>query len=240
MTVLSGTTTTSSGVPNSDNVLAEDGVYAIFNGEDEVVEVSGFSTAMTDIAQVKLCILAKKGGSSGNIDLELSYELSGVPTGTSDDVRVTDNSGQWHTLHIDISNDRAWTAADIGNLTLIISGGEIEDGREAWIDHAYIEIFDSANVPLSTAGEFKKYIVNESMAGPVVSTPASLANFVVQIQNPVQNTQIAYVSHNGTDDADGWELFPGEAYQTTTEGSTDFYVYVPNTPQKIVVSLHEV
>lgn len=238
VTNISGSSTTNNAVTDPNNALVADGASAIFDHNDDWLKVTGFSFAGTSISRVRLCILGRRSN-VGNGQINVSYELSGTPTGSNKTIKFT--SPNFSTQYIDVTNDMSWTQSDINNLTVYLDAVDISATKQAEIDHVFVEVTSTSLTTLTTPGQFKRFFINATPI-KVIQTPAGNDSFMIKIQNLDENTQHLYISHSSADllSGGGWKLLPADSYTTQCKGNIPFFVYFPNLTEEIEVSMHEV
>lgn len=93
--------------------------------------------ASSSWAAVGVTILPKD---ANNPEVTVSYEYSAVAGATSEIVEITSTTDTNYL--VDITGDRSWIAADISNITAIVTGTNIS-AAAAEIDHVYVELVDT-------------------------------------------------------------------------------------------------
>lgn len=225
------------GVTDPANVYANDDAYARFDSNSDTITVSGFSASTGTIGRVRICVRGKRGGVA-NAQFTVSYELSGTPTGSTAPMKFT--SPNEALIHVDVTNDRAWTWTDISNLGVTLAGANLSASRLGDVDHIFIEVTTHDGDPLITPGQFKTFIINSTPL-KVIETPSGSKSYNINILNHDRNTQYVYISHDANVSAgNGWELIPTANYITACGGAVDFWIVSPDITQEITVSMHEV
>lgn len=234
---LSGTAQTNVGVDNPANALTDDANVATFNANTDELTVTGFPTHTGNIGRVRLCVRGMRAGVA-NAQLTISYELSGVPSGSSGSIKFT--SPNEDTLHIDVTNDMAWDWPDIAVLGLKVKGLKLGGNKSADTAHVFVEVTTHDSAPLSASNEFKTFIVGDTPL-KIIESPSANKSYNVEIYNNDGNTDYIYISHNNTvAKGNGRQLIPTGNYLTAFTGIVTFWVVSPNVTQEISVSLHEV
>lgn len=205
--VLAGTTTTgSTGVTNPNDALTSNNVRATIDAAPDVLDVSGFTLAGTPgIRSVTIGFEGMKSSSGGTTPtIQLSYSVGGVAGPTRATMTVSATADTLYT--VDVTNDRAWTSANIAALQVQLASGTFGSGgnlRTINVDQLYVQVVYSP--PLGTG---QALVAQLDWAGvPSGSTQTLELGYHV---TPAANDVFNVLVWNGT----AWRTCPGQLTNT--------------------------
>lgn len=233
---LSPSSQTNNSVGSPNNALLSDDAYAVMNSSSDWIKCTGYvAPASGSIQQVCIGFEGFKS-TGGTTTVTLSYEISGVPTGSSQTVFLSQTEQSYL---LDVTADRAWTDSDINNITVRIDGDNLSTTKNLNLDHVFVDLVeDDGTGPLTDKG-FREFAVNGTPL-QVVDTAIAFDEWEVHIQNPDENTGYIYIcDHAGVHASNGWKLMPNDSVKFRFSGAQDFYI-LSQVPQIVIVALFEI
>lgn len=235
VTKLDPASQTNNSVDSPNNVLLSDNNFAVMNSSADWVKATGYTApASGQIQQVLIGLEARKQ-TIGTTKVTVSYEISGVPTGSSKLVTIDQNEQDYT---FDVTSDRTWTDADINNLTVRVDGTNVTGQKAIDIDHVFCKLVEDDLTGPLTGNGFRAFAINGTPMQIVDST--ALTKWRAMIQNRDQNTDYLYISNtNSVSESNGWKIMPNEHLELVFNGSRDIWATCPTT-QTIIVILQEI